>query len=1141
MAGNWVNKGTIASVASGTLHLEPSHTFTNDVGGIWSVPAGIFSMEPGSTWTNLGTIAVSGGTLDLANTFTTAALGTFNRTGGTVNITGTLDNTGATLTLNSTTGSWSLAGGTLKGGTVNASGGAELLATATGGTLDGISAFNANLNATAANSIVTVLNGLTLNGTATLGTGSFQGQLRFSGTQSLLGSGTVSFQNTNTNVNTGILNMQAGQTLTIGPNMTIRGKTFGIGVVVGGVGTTNAAIVNQGTIRAEVANGTVAIDGTNWSNTGTISNTNSGAVNLNGSWSSSGTISNTDGGTINLTGTINNTGQTMTLSGPGTFALSGTITGGTVAVTNGAQLQLGNCTLNGVTFAAGSDVVTNTDATVNVLNGLTVNGKLTLGSGNTQNFAYGLYFAGSQTLGGSGEVFSSGGSQGLWVSQSSTTLTIGQNLLIHGNTFYLGASDGFSDSLSNTTLTNNGTIRADASSASRIGRGLIPRVSALTTFLNTTLGRVEVTNSAGALTLNTNTWTNSGTINVSAGTLNLAGSFTQTDIGSLSRTGGTAGTVNLTGTLTNTGTTLALDTVNNGRGTWNFSGTIVGGIVQTANGAQLLLSGGTLNGVTLSAGSDMVTTVDPTITVLNGLTVNGKLTLGSGNTQNFAYGLYFAGSQTLGGSGEVFSSGGSQGLWVSQSSTTLTIGQNLLIHGNTFYLGASDGFSDSLSNTTLTNNGTIRADASSASRIGRGLIPRVSALTTFLNTTLGRVEVTNSAGALTLNTNTWTNSGTINVSAGTLNLAGSFTQTDIGSLSRTGGTAGTVNLTGTLTNTGTTFALDTVNNGRGTWNFSGTIVGGIVQTANGAQLLLSGGTLNGVTLSAGSDMVTTVDPTITVLNGLTVNGKLTLGSGNTQNFAYGLYFAGSQTLGGSGEVFSSGGSQGLWVSQSSTTLTIGQNLLIHGNTFYLGASDGFSDSLSNTTLTNNGTIRADASSASQIGRATIPRVSTLTTFLNTTLGRVEVTNSAGALTLNTNTWTNSGTINVSAGTLNLGGSFTIDAASTITATGGAINISGTLQNTGNTLALSATTVTLAGGTIVGGTVSTSNGGQLRLTSGTLNGVTFAVGSDVVTTSGATITVLNGLTVNGTLQVGDAAGAGIRHPELPAVANHRRVR
>jgi len=67
-------------------------------------------------------------------------------------------------------------------------------------------------------------------------------------------------------------------------------------------------------------------------------------------------------------------------------------------------------------------------------------------------------------------------------------------------------------------------------------------------------------------------WTNTSTLNITSGTINLGGSFATTDIGTLNRTNGTAGTVNLTGTMTNTGATLTLDAANNGYGTWTLAG-----------------------------------------------------------------------------------------------------------------------------------------------------------------------------------------------------------------------------------------------------------------------------------------------------------------------------------------------------------------------------------------------------------------------------------------------------------------------------------------------------------------------------------------------------------------------------------------
>ncbi len=66
-----------------------------------------------------------------------AKLGTFNRTGGVVNLTGVLDNRTQTFALNAATGSWKLDGGKIWGGTIATSDGAAL-STSTFGTLDGV-------------------------------------------------------------------------------------------------------------------------------------------------------------------------------------------------------------------------------------------------------------------------------------------------------------------------------------------------------------------------------------------------------------------------------------------------------------------------------------------------------------------------------------------------------------------------------------------------------------------------------------------------------------------------------------------------------------------------------------------------------------------------------------------------------------------------------------------------------------------------------------------------------------------------------------------------------------------------------------------------------------------------------------------
>ncbi|MEJ7590087.1 MAG: hypothetical protein WKF77_00910 [Planctomycetaceae bacterium] len=130
-------------------------------------------------------------------------------------------------------------------------------------------------------------------------------------------------------------------------------------------------------------------------------------------------------GTVNLTGTLTiPAGSTLVLdrssTNYGTWTLSGgTVSGGSVATGNGAQLQMSTGTLNGTSFATGADVITTANAVVSVSGGLTVDGILTLGTSN--GYVQGLFFNGTQILAGTGEIVSNG-NQGLWLNLFSATL-----------------------------------------------------------------------------------------------------------------------------------------------------------------------------------------------------------------------------------------------------------------------------------------------------------------------------------------------------------------------------------------------------------------------------------------------------------------------------------------------------------------------------------------------------------------------------------------------------------------------------------------------------------------------------------------------------------------------------------------------
>src|SRR5207249_7623271 len=95
-----------------------------------------------------------------------------------------------------------------------------------------------------------------------------------------------------------------------------------------------------------------------WSSSGLIRVVDAGSqANLTGSWSSPGPISAAAGTTVDLDGTVNNRGITLALSGGGVWHLNGTISGGTVALSNGAKLLSQNGTfLDGVTLDGDLDL-----------------------------------------------------------------------------------------------------------------------------------------------------------------------------------------------------------------------------------------------------------------------------------------------------------------------------------------------------------------------------------------------------------------------------------------------------------------------------------------------------------------------------------------------------------------------------------------------------------------------------------------------------------------------------------------------------------------------------------------------------------------------------------------------------------------
>ena len=291
--------------------------------------------------------------------------------------------------------------------------GGELTGTLVGATVTGTSTISGTL---------TVEDGLTLNGTLTIADG--DNGLYFVGSQALGGSGTIVLGDEASPYYTYynyIYTDAAASTLTIDSGITISGDYGVLGgyyISYYGYNAYGGPIVNEGTIQADVSGGSVTVMGNGWQNTGTLEATNGATLNLLGTCLGTGEVQVDAGG--ELTGTL--VGATVT----GTFTISGTLT---------------------------------------VEDGLTLNGTLTIADGDN-----GLYFVGSQALGGSGTIVLGDEASPyytyynyIYTDAAASTLTIDSGITISGNYGVLG---GYYISYYGYTavggpIVNQGTIAAD--------------------------------------------------------------------------------------------------------------------------------------------------------------------------------------------------------------------------------------------------------------------------------------------------------------------------------------------------------------------------------------------------------------------------------------------------------------------------------------------------------------------------------------------------------------------------------------------------------------------------------------------------------------------------------------------------------
>ncbi len=153
-------------------------------------------------------------------------------------------------------------------------------------------------------------NGLTLNGIALVGnpTNSWWGGISFAGTQTLGGNGAVVFGSQGNNLSFNTLRLaNADTTLTIGPRITIRGQNGAIGYDPDfWGGPQNVAVINQGTISPDVANGTMTVNVQGFADQGSISVSAGATLNVSTSatFGDSNALLMQEGGTLQLGGDL---------------------------------------------------------------------------------------------------------------------------------------------------------------------------------------------------------------------------------------------------------------------------------------------------------------------------------------------------------------------------------------------------------------------------------------------------------------------------------------------------------------------------------------------------------------------------------------------------------------------------------------------------------------------------------------------------------------------------------------------------------------------------------------------------------------------------------------------------------------------
>jgi hypothetical protein len=388
-----VNNGTIsADVVGGTITITDSEV------------------------TNNGTLsALSGGTLVLSSNVTGSATGQIIAGAGS-----TVRQEGVSI-----------------GGIINTSGGGLFTVTSTAANyLNGVT-LNGNLDmASIANNRERVTaGGLVLNGTININS---NGILSFEGDGALSGNGTIVFGATGPGNR---IDLDGNGTTTFASGTTVRGQngTIGRQINIGGTQT----LVNNGTISADVAGGSIEITDSAVTNNGTLSALNGGTLVLSSNVTGSAT------GQI-----IAGAGSTVRQEGVSIGGIINTSGGGLFTVTSTAANYLNGVTLNGNLDMA--SIANNRERVT--AGGLVLNGTININSNGI------LSFEGDGALSGNGTIVLGATGPGNRIDlDGNGATTFASGITVRGQNGTIGRQINIGGTQ---TLVNNGTISADVAGGS---------------------------------------------------------------------------------------------------------------------------------------------------------------------------------------------------------------------------------------------------------------------------------------------------------------------------------------------------------------------------------------------------------------------------------------------------------------------------------------------------------------------------------------------------------------------------------------------------------------------------------------------------------------------------------------------------